>query len=85
MKDLYYRLETVDQLAIPVAISLKLLCFVIQEGENCLGGAGMLESLGRGISGEVYSCLFGIFGQCGIENGLKIGRGGHCGRHGKKG
>ena len=76
MKDLYYRLETVDQLAIPVAISLKLLCFVFQEGENCLGGTGILESLGRGIYGEVYSCLFGIFGQGSIENGLKIGRGG---------
>jgi len=85
MKDLYYRFETVDQLAIPVTISLKLLCFIFQEGENCLGGAGILESLGRGMYGEVYSCLFGIFGQCGIENGLKIGRGGHCGSHCKMG
>jgi hypothetical protein len=85
MKDLYYRLETVDQLAIPVTISLKLLCFVPKDVENCVGGAAILESLSRGMYGEVNSCLFGIFGQCGIENGLKIGRGGHCGRHGKMG
>ena len=85
MKDLYYWLETVDQLAISVAISLKLICFVFQEGENCVGGPGILESLCRGMYGEVYSCLFGIFGQGGIENRLKIGRGGHCGRHGKMG
>jgi hypothetical protein len=85
MKNLYYRLETVDQLAIPIAISLKLLCFVFQESENCLGGTGILESLGRGMYGEVYSCLLGIFGQGGSENGFKIGRGGHCGRHGKTG
>ena len=76
MKDLYYWLKRVDQLAIPVTISLKLLCFVFQESENCVGGAGILESLGRGMYSEVNSCLFGIFGQCGIENGLKIGRGG---------
>jgi hypothetical protein len=68
MKDLYYRLETFYQLAIPVTISLKPLCFVFQEGENCVDGAGILESLGRGMYGEVYSCLFGIFGQCSIEN-----------------
>ena len=58
MKDLYYWLKRVDQLAIPVTISLKLLCFVFQESENCVGGAGILESLGRGMDVQRGQFLF---------------------------
>ncbi len=67
MKDLHYRLKTVDQFTIFILIGLKLFCFVSKDVENCVGGAAILESLGGGMGGEVYSCLFGIFGQGGIE------------------
>jgi len=68
MKDLHYRLETVDQFTIFILIGLKLFCFVSKDVENCVGGAAILESLDGGMRSEVYSCLFGIFGQGGIEN-----------------
>ena len=68
MKDLHYRLKAVDQFTISIPIGLKLLCFVAKDIKNCVGGAAILESLGGGMGGEVYSCLFGIFGQGGIEN-----------------
>lgn len=72
MKDLDYWLKTVDQFTISIAISLKLFCFISKDVENCVGGAAILESLGGGMGGEVYSCLFGIFGQGRIENWFEV-------------
>jgi len=80
MKNLYYRFKTLDQLAIPIAIRLELLCFVLEETEDCIGGAAILEGLRGGMCCEVYACLFGIVGQRNIKNGLKVG-GVRCRRH----
>ena len=78
MKYLYNRLETVHQFAIPIAICLELICFVLKDVEDRFGRVAILEGLGGGMSGEVYAGLFGIIGQGGVEYGLKFGRGGHC-------
>jgi hypothetical protein len=75
MEDLYYGFKTVDQLAISIAISLELLCFVSEEIEDGIGGVGILEDSGRGMCSEVYTCLFEIFRQGSIENGLKVRKG----------
>jgi len=82
---MYYRFETVDQLAIPIAICLELLCLVSEEIEDGIGVVAILEGLCRGMSSEVYACLFGIVGQGSIENGLKVGREIRCRRHSKQG
>jgi hypothetical protein len=79
MKDLYYWLQTVDQLAISVTIGTELLGFVLEEVEDSIGRVAVLEGLGEGICGKVYPCLLGIVGQSGIENGLKAGRHGMSG------
>ena len=60
MKDSHYWLETVDQLSIPIAICLELLCFVSDEIEDRIGGVAILNGLRRGMRSEVYACLFGI-------------------------
>ena len=85
MKDLHYGFKTVDQLAIPIAICLELVCFVSKEIKDRIDGVAILEGLRRGMCGEVYACFFGILGQCGIENGLKVGRGVRCRGHCEKG
>ena len=74
MKDLYCGFKTVDQLAIPISICLELLCFVSEEIEDRIGGVAILKDLGRGMCSEVDARLFGIVGQCSIENGFKGGR-----------
>ena len=81
MKDLHNWLETVDQTAISVAILLELVCFVLKEIEDIIGRLAVLELLGKRVSGKVYPCLVEIISQGSIENGLKVGRGGHCRRH----
>jgi hypothetical protein len=63
MEDLYYRFKIVDQLAISIAISLELLCFLSKEIEDGIGGVAILEDLSRGMCNEVYTGLFGIVGQ----------------------
>ena len=63
MKDLYYGFKTVDQLAIPIAICLELLCPVSEEIKDGIGGVAILEGLCRGMRSEVYACLIGIVGQ----------------------
>ena len=78
MKDLYYRFKTVDQLPIPIAICLELVCFVSEEIKDGIGGVAILEGLGRGMCCKVYPCLFSIVGQGSIKNGLKVGRGVRC-------
>ena len=85
MKNLYYGFKTVDQLSIPIAICLELLCFVLEETKDGIGGIAILEGLGRGMCDEVYASLFGIVRQGSIENGLKVGRGVRCRRHRQKG
>jgi len=75
MKDLYYGFKTVDQLAIPIAICLELLCFFSEEIEDRIGGVAILDDLRRGMCSEVNARLFGIFGQRSIKNGFKGGRG----------
>ena len=85
MKDMYYRFKTVDQLAIPIAICLELLCFVAEEIKNGIGVVAILEGLCRGMSSEVYACLFGIVGQGSIKNGLEVGREIRCRSHSKNG
>ncbi len=62
MKHLYYRLKKVDQFAISIAICLELVCFVLKEVEDAIGGVASLEGLDEGICGKVYACLFGIVG-----------------------
>ena len=79
MKDLYYWLQTVDQLAISVPKGAELLGFVLKEVEDSIGRVAVLEGLGEGTCGKVYPCLLGIVGQSGIENGLKAGRHGMSG------
>ena len=74
MKYLYNGFKTVDQLSIPIAIRLELLCFVSEEIKDGIGGVAILEGLGRGMCGEVYACLLCIVGQGSIENILKVGR-----------
>ena len=62
MEDLYYGFKTIDQLAISIAISLELLCFLYEEIEDRMGGVAILEDLSRGMRSEVYTGLFGIVG-----------------------
>jgi hypothetical protein len=78
MKHLYYGLKIVDQFAISIAVCLELLCFVLKEFEDVVGRVTILDGLGERTCGEVYACLFGVVGQRGLENGLKVGRGGRC-------
>jgi hypothetical protein len=78
MKHLYDRLETVYEFTIPITICLELICFALKDVEDGVGRVAVLEGFGRGMSGEVYTRLFGIIGQGSVEYGLKIGRG-----HGK--
>jgi hypothetical protein len=60
MKDLNYWLKEINQVAIPIAIFLKLDCFVLKHIEEVVGRAAILKVLGAGMYGEIYSCLFGI-------------------------
>jgi len=85
MKDLYYGFKIVDQVAIPIAICLELLCFFSEEIEDRIGGVAILEDLRRGMCSEVDARLFNIFGQRSIENGLKVGRGVRRRGHRQKG
>ena len=85
MKDLYYGLKTVDQLAIPIAILLKLLCFVSEEIKDRIGRVAILEGLCGGMTNKIYACLSGIVGQGSLENGLKVGRRVRCRIHRRKG
>jgi len=62
MKDLYYRFKTVDQLSIPIAIFLELVCFVSEDIKDGIGGVAILEGLRGRMCNEVYACLFGIVG-----------------------
>ena len=75
MEYLYKRLETVHEFAIPIAICLELVCFVLKDVEDRIGRVAVLDGLGGGMNGEVYGCLSGIIGQGGVEYGLKVGRG----------
>ena len=81
MKDLYYRFKTVDQLSIPIAICLELVCFVSEEIKDRIGGVASLEGLRKGMCSKVYTRLFSIVGQGSIKNGLKVRRGVRCRRH----
>jgi len=60
MKDLNYRLKAIDQFAIPIAICLELVCFILKHVEEVVGRAAVLKVLGAGMYSEIYSCLFGI-------------------------
>ena len=80
MKDLYYWFQKVDQLAISVSKDTELVGFVLKEVEDGIGRVAVLEGLGEWIRGKVYTCLLGIVGQSGVENGLKAGRHGTSGR-----
>jgi len=76
MKDLYNWFKTIDQLSISIAIILELLCSVLKEVEDGIGRVAVLECLGGRMGCKVYFCLLGIVRQCGIKNGLEVGRGG---------
>jgi hypothetical protein len=76
MKDSYNRVETVDQLSIPIAVILELSCFDLKEIEDIIGRLAALDCLGEGTVGEVYPGLFEVVGYCSIENELKVRRGG---------
>jgi hypothetical protein len=43
--------------------------------EDIVRGTAVLELVYRRMFGKVYSCLFGIAIQCGIEDRLKVSRG----------
>ena len=53
-KHLYYRLKTVDQFAISIAICLELVYFVLKEVEDAVDGVANLKCLDEGICGKVY-------------------------------
>jgi hypothetical protein len=84
MKDLHNWHETVDQAAISVAILLELVCFVLKEIEDIIGRLAVLELLGERVSDKVYPGLVEIVSQGSIEDGLKVGSGGHCRGHGER-
>ena len=81
MKDLHNRFETVDQLAISIAIVLELVCFVLEEFEDIIGRLAVPEFLGKRVFGKVYPSLLEIVSQGSTENELKVGRG-DCRGHG---
>lgn len=72
MKDLHNWLETIDQLAIFVAMVLKLLCFVLEELEDSIGGLAVLEFFGKRVLGQVYPGMITIFSQGCVENEMKV-------------
>jgi hypothetical protein len=74
MKHLDDRLETIDQLSISIAIGLELACFLLEDVEDSIGRIAILEGSSDGVCCEVYTGLFGILGQRGVEDGLKVGR-----------
>jgi len=76
MKDSHNRVETIDQLSISIAILLELFRFDLKEIEDIIGGLAALERLDEGTGGEVYPGLYEVVGYCGIENELKVRRGG---------
>jgi hypothetical protein len=75
MKDMHKWFETVDQLSISIAAILELFRFDLKEIEDVIGRLAGLERLGERAVGEVYPGLLEVVGQCGIENGLKVGGG----------
>jgi hypothetical protein len=68
MKHLYNWFETVDQLVIPIAIILELLCFVLKEFEDSIGRSAVLELLGKRVFGKVYPSLLEVVSQGSIKN-----------------
>ena len=78
MKDLHNWVETVDQLAISIAIILELVCLVLKEPEDIIGRSAVLELLCKRDFGEVYPSLVEIVSQGSIENKLIVGRGEQC-------
>jgi hypothetical protein len=60
MKYLYYWFETVDQVSIPIAICLELVCFLSEEVKDGIDGVAVLEGLCGRMCKEVYACLPGI-------------------------
>ena len=75
MKDLNNWFETVDQVAISIAIILELVCFVMKESEDSVGRLAVLELLGKRVFGNVHPSLAEVVGQGSIENELKVVRG----------
>ena len=74
MKDMYYGFKAIDQFAIPITICLELLGPVLKHVEEVVSRAAVLKILGVGIRGKIYSSLFGIVVQGGIENRLEVRR-----------
>ena len=78
MEGLYYGFEAIDEFAFPIAEYLELLRSLLKHLEEVLGRVAVLKVLGERLCSKIYSCLFGIFTQSGIEQGLKVGRGCRC-------
>jgi hypothetical protein len=76
MKNLHNWFETVDQLAISIAIILELVCFIMKESEDSVGRWAVLELLGKRVFGNVYPSLVEVVSQGSIEDDLKVVRGG---------
>ena len=74
MEDLYYGLKAIDQFTIPIAICLELLGLVLKHVEEVVSRLTVLKISGVGIRGKIYSGLFGIVVQCGVESRLEVRR-----------
>jgi hypothetical protein len=68
MKDLHNWFETIDQLAISIAIILEILCFVLKELEDSIGGLAVPKFFGKWILEQVYTRILSVFSQGRIEN-----------------
>ena len=70
MEGLYYGFEAIDQFVIPIAICLEFLRSLPKRIEEVVGRVTVLKVLSEGLCSNVYTCLFGIVRQSGIEKGL---------------
>jgi len=78
MNNLDYGANVVDYVAISVPVVFERRFSFRKYLEDIIGGAAVLELVCRRMFGEVYPGLLSITFQCGIEDGLKVGRGRGC-------
>jgi hypothetical protein len=85
MDNFDYGAKVVYQVAILVSIIFERGFSFWKYFEKVIGGVAVLEHFCRRMIDKVYSCLLGIAFQCGIEDGLNVGRGGDGWRHDRSG
>jgi len=59
MNDLHNWVETVDQLAVSIAIIFEFLCFILKQLEDGSSGASQ-QSLSKGVFGKIYPGLLEV-------------------------